>query len=90
MLGVKLRGHFRYDGMRGNFRVMRQRGAEALATEEPDELMAHVRVCGGVGWVTTGSTRKPIPSSVRSYVVPASGRGSPRALDLSPFCKKAA
>jgi predicted TIM-barrel fold metal-dependent hydrolase len=36
---------------------MRQRGAETLATEEPDDLIGHVRVCGGAGWVTTGSTR---------------------------------
>jgi hypothetical protein len=28
-------------------KVMRQRGAETLVTEEPDELIAHVRVCGG-------------------------------------------
>jgi hypothetical protein len=27
-------------------------------TEEPDESITHVRVCGGAGWVTTGSTRK--------------------------------
>ena len=27
--------------------VMRQSRAETLATEEPDELIAHVRVCGG-------------------------------------------
>jgi hypothetical protein len=26
-------------------------------TEEPDESITHVRVCGGAGWVTTGSTR---------------------------------
>jgi hypothetical protein len=26
--------------------------------EEPDERIAHVRICGGAGWVTTGSTRK--------------------------------
>ena len=44
---------------------MRQSRAETLATEEPDELIAHVRVCGGAGWVTTGSTRKPTASSVR-------------------------
>ena len=40
---------------------MRQRCADTLATEEPDELIAHVRVCGGAGWVTIGSTRKPTP-----------------------------
>jgi hypothetical protein len=27
--------------------VMRQRHAETLAPEEPDEFIAHVRVCGG-------------------------------------------
>src|SRR5215471_9135072 len=37
---------------------MRQSCADTLATEEPDELIAHVRVCGGAGWVTIGSTRK--------------------------------
>jgi hypothetical protein len=26
---------------------MRQRGAETLVTEEPEALMAHVRICGG-------------------------------------------
>ena len=25
--------------------------------EEPDALIALVRICGGAGWVTTGSTR---------------------------------
>jgi hypothetical protein len=38
--------------------VMRQSRADTLVTEEPDALIAHVRVCGGAGWVTTGSTRK--------------------------------
>ncbi len=107
MLCLKLRGHFRYYGIQGNFRlleevlrsaekawrywlsrrligmqgskVMHQSHAGTLAPEEPDELIAHVRVCGGAGWVTTGSTRKPTPYSLRS--APASGRGSPRALD---------
>src|ERR671923_295383 len=37
---------------------MRQSCADTLATEEPDELIAHVRVCGGACWVTIGSTRK--------------------------------
>jgi hypothetical protein len=37
---------------------MRQSCAATLATEEPDALIAHVRVCGGAGWVTIGSTRK--------------------------------
>jgi len=44
---------------------MRQSGAETLVTEEPYELIAHVRVCGGAGWVTTGSTRKPLPLLVQ-------------------------
>src|SRR6516162_10041286 len=33
------------------------RVADALP-EEPDALIAHVRVCGRAGWVTTGSTRQ--------------------------------
>ena len=45
-------------GMQGS-KVMHQSHAGTLAPEEPDELIAHVRVCGGAGWVTTGSTRKP-------------------------------
>jgi hypothetical protein len=49
--------------------VMRQRHAETLAPEEPDELIAHVRVCGGAGWVTTGSTRKPTASSFGSALL---------------------
>src|SRR2546428_13849178 len=44
-------------GMQGS-KVMHQSHAGTLAPEEPDELIAHVRVCGGAGWVTTGSTRK--------------------------------
>jgi len=47
-------------------KVMRQRHAETLAPEEPNELIAHVRVCGGAEWVTTGSTRKPTPNSLVS------------------------
>ena len=39
-------------------KVMHQSRAGTLTPEEPDELIAHVRVCGGSGWVTTGSTRK--------------------------------
>ncbi len=38
--------------------MMRQSGAETLVTEDPYAFIAHVRVCGGAGWVTTGSTRK--------------------------------
>ncbi|HEY5867367.1 MAG TPA: hypothetical protein VI542_17730 [Candidatus Tectomicrobia bacterium] len=45
--------------------VMRQSRADTLVTEEPDAFIAHVRVCGGAGWVTTGSTRKATASSVR-------------------------
>jgi hypothetical protein len=52
--------------------VMRQSSAEALVTEEPYALIAHVRVCGGAGWVTIGSTRQLTPSSLR--FAPASGR----------------
>src|SRR6266850_7306037 len=37
---------------------MRQRRAETLVTEEPYAFIAHVRVCGGAGRVTAGSTRK--------------------------------
>jgi hypothetical protein len=29
-----------------------------VVTEKPDEQIAHVRICGGTGWVTTGPTRK--------------------------------
>src|SRR5438445_9097498 len=47
--------------------VMRQSGAATLATEEPDAFIAHVRVCGGAGWVTTGFTRKVSPRTVRKY-----------------------
>src|SRR5712691_5513895 len=48
--------------------VMHQSRAGTLAPEEPDAFMAHVRVCGGAGWVTTGSTRKPTaPSGSVSY-----------------------
>jgi len=37
----------------------RTRVADALP-EEPDALIAHVRVCGRAGWVTTGSTRQGV------------------------------
>jgi hypothetical protein len=46
--------------------VMHQSRAGTLAPEEPEALIAHVRVCGGPGWVTTGSTRKSAAYSVRS------------------------
>jgi hypothetical protein len=61
---------------------MRQSGAETLVTEEPYEFIAHVRDCGGAGWVTTGSTRKPTAYSVRSFLASASGGGSPRAFGI--------
>jgi len=44
-------------------KVMHQSGAETLATEEPYALIAHVRVCGGAGWATAGSTRNLTPGS---------------------------
>ena len=59
--------------------VMRQSGTETLVTEEPYALIAHVRVCGGAGWVTTGSTRKPTAYRLRSFLAAAFGGGSPRA-----------
>ena len=69
-------------GMQGS-KVMHQSHAGTLAPEEPDELIAHVRVCGGAGWVTTGSTRKPTPNSFRSCVASAIGRGSPPAFGVA-------
>ena len=60
---------------------MRQSCADTLATEEPDELITHVRVCGGAGWVTIGSTRKPTPYSLR--FASAFGRGSPLAFGFN-------
>ena len=54
--------------------VMRQSGAETLATEEPDELIAHVRVCGGAPgnrWLYPEGDW----NSLRSCVAPASGSG---------------
>src|SRR5262249_18136585 len=54
-----LKSFTRSDAVLRGSRVMRQSGAETLVTEEPYELIAHVRICGGAGWVTTGSTRKP-------------------------------
>jgi len=37
---------------------MRQSCADTRAPEEPDAFITHVRVCGGAGGVTIGSTRK--------------------------------
>jgi len=53
--------------------VMRQRGAKTLVTEEPYAFIVHVRVCGGVGWVTAGSTRKATANSLRSCLASAIG-----------------
>jgi len=44
---------------------MRQRGVETLMTEEPDDLIGHIRICGGAGWVTTGSTRNLTAARLR-------------------------
>ncbi len=44
---------------------MRQRGVETLMTEEPDDLIGHVRICGGAGWATAGSTRNRIAARWR-------------------------
>ena len=46
-------------------KVMRQRGVETLMTEEPDDLIGHVRICGGAGWATAGSTRNWTPALLR-------------------------
>jgi hypothetical protein len=49
-------------------KVMHQSRAGTLTPEEPDELIAHVRVCGGAGWVTTGSTRKPQAIDIIGFI----------------------
>ncbi len=49
---------------------MRQRGVETLITEEPDDLIGHVRICGGAGWVTAGSTRNRIAARWRFCLKP--------------------
>lgn len=36
-------------------------------TEEPYELVAHVRDCGGTGWVTSGSTQNTDPLTLSGY-----------------------
>ena len=48
-------------------KVMRQRRAETLVTEEPDEGNLHVRTCGGTGWVTAGSTRNIIHMGAHGF-----------------------
>jgi hypothetical protein len=53
---------------------MRQRGVETLMTEEPDDLIGHVRICGGAGWATTGSTRNRIAARLR-FRLNLQGRG---------------
>jgi hypothetical protein len=58
---------------------MRQRGAETLITEEPDDLIGHVRICGGAGWATAGSTRNRIAARLRFGMDPKSlGLGGKR------------
>ena len=39
--------------------------AAAALSEEPEAFIAHVRVCGGAGWETTGSTRQATAYSLR-------------------------
>ena len=60
---------------------MHQSRAGTLTPEEPDELMAHVRVCGGAGWVTTGSTRKFQTVDIAAVIGTLMGRQS-----SSPGC----
>jgi hypothetical protein len=36
------------NGLQGS-KVMRQSGVETLITEEPDDRIGHVRICGGDG-----------------------------------------
>ena len=48
--------------------------AAAALLEEPYACIAHVRVCGGAGWVTIGSTRQATANSLRSCVAPATRR----------------
>jgi hypothetical protein len=50
-------------------KVMHQSRAGTLTPEEPDELIAHVRVCGGAGWVTTGSTRKSQAIDIIDFIL---------------------
>jgi hypothetical protein len=42
---------------------MRQSCANALVTEEPDDRIGHVRICGGDGPVMAVSTRTPLADS---------------------------
>jgi hypothetical protein len=60
---------------------MRQSCADTLATEEPDELIAHVRVCGGCALQAPESQRSEMAALVKpsqqpgteSCVVPGNG-----------------
>ncbi|HEV8711635.1 MAG TPA: hypothetical protein VGX03_02260 [Candidatus Binatia bacterium] len=49
---------------------MRRRGVETLTTEEPDDLSGHVRLCGGAGWATAGSTRNRLAARWRFCLNP--------------------
>src|SRR5262244_2827812 len=64
---------------------MRQSGGKTLVTEEPYALIAHVRVCGGAGWVTAGSTRKrhrpPVPA-------PEEGTREPQSAQERASCAR--
>jgi hypothetical protein len=44
-------------------------GQQRVMSEAPEACMGHVRVGGGVGWVTAGSTRKATASSLVSLLV---------------------
>ena len=48
-----------FNGLQGS-KVMRQRGVETLITEEPDDRIGHVRICGGDGqqWLSLPGTAK--------------------------------
>src|SRR6266487_3600427 len=49
-------------------------GAAEALLEEPYALIAHVRVCGGAGWATIGSTRQATGNSLRSCLAAAAPR----------------
>ena len=55
----------RQSWLRGSI-VMRQDLIRVLITDEPDELIAHVRICGGGGPVTAASTRNLTDREARS------------------------
>ena len=60
-------------------KVMRQSGADTLITEEPDERMVHVRICGGAGRATAGSTRmqEPYRDKVNPHASSKAGASAP-------------